>query len=659
MSRKNDGIEALADVLQNLDGTPVDDTDEIFNTFDSGEPDEEDDVPSVSYDDTAIVSDEEEPELVGADIGLEQQMDNLVQIAQQDPVRAFTLLSQSRVEQEGTKVALEKFEFLPPEWLRDAVIHTCNQYKLNADGRHGANRYKFSRSQDLEPWQCAEIMLRKFRCVKIDYGKSQNSHKKSKRSQKAHLKTCSAAIYDEEDGIYYTDSDYIKGIVCELYPEANDPYVTKVCSHLLMNAPRVRLTGFKAGEEWLVPVNNGIFNFKTKELYDFDPKYVFTWKIDVDYNKNAIDAPIMMPNGKEFTVEWMLRDMMADNDDDLRCLKQSLMSLMLPWMPWDMAIFFYSKTGASGKGTLAKFVESCFGDAAINKDLQQMEKQFGLGELLTSGAVCIISHENNVGSFNGESANFKALTTHDSTSVEAKYKDSVSATFHVTMLHCLNELPRVKDKTDSYWRRYFPIPFPRCYKTEGDIEEIKNDYLEREEVKEYFLKMLLELEPFKTLEPSEHVKELLVDIQEVNDPMPRFVDECLHAVNEKGEIVAYPNVSKLPLEWVYFVYKGWHKAKIPSGAPVSYSNFKESFLKALGDDDCWSFDENVMAVSKKYNNELRANRWMHVEMFDVKELENVRYLNDGGSGKTVCPEMQKAMRGFLKNKKKEDDKEEV
>lgn len=672
MARKKSGLEALAGVLDNQDGTPVENTeddvmdmpdDDVYTDDDDVDADVPEEALRVSYNDTAVADDTDDDATLAGQAFLSDFQSTVDDVKANGPsATALNYMSESRVLQDATKMALDAYEFLPPEWLRDGIVDTCNRMKLFVDMRSASSRYKFSKTQDLEPWQVAEIMLKKYRCVKIDYSKSQQSmNRKSRRANNANLQVCSVAIYDEQDGIYYTDPDYIATIICELYPEANDQYITKAVRHILRNAPRVRLTGHSAGEEWLIPVNNGIYNFKTKELLEFNPKYVFTWKLDVDYNPNALDTPILMPNGKEFTIEWMIKDMMADNEDDVRCLKQSLVALMMPFMPWNKAIFFYSETGASGKGTLAEFLEDVFGAAAINRSLEQLEKQFGIGDLITSGAVCIICHENNVGAFQDKSANFKALTTHDSLSIEAKYKDPIQAAFYLTICQCINEMPRVKDKSDSYWRRYFPIPFPRCYREgmDGNVAEIKDDYLHRTEVKEYFVKMLLEQEVFNSLVPSENVSKLLGDMKEINDPVPRFIDECLLSIDSQGNLNAYPNVSKMPFEWVYEVYKGWHHANIPNGAPVGSETFKSSLLKALGDNSKWRYSDAVLAVSNRLNKDFESNRWECIDKYNVTSLMNVRYPQDTRDKGYLCPMLRKAVRGFLINvdREKEDKKE--
>jgi hypothetical protein len=43
----------------------------------------------------------------------------------------------------------------------------------------------------------------------------------------------------------------------------------------------------------MVCVANGVVNMRTLELEDFDPSYRFTWKVDIEYHKNAVPERIL------------------------------------------------------------------------------------------------------------------------------------------------------------------------------------------------------------------------------------------------------------------------------------------------------------------------------------------------------------------------------
>ena len=66
--------------------------------------------------------------------------------------------------------------------------------------------------------------------------------------------------------------------------------------------------------------------------------------------------------------------------------------------------------------------------------------------------------------------------------------------YHVNSNYChhLNEMPRVKDKSDSFYRRQLFIPFTKCF-TGAERKYIKDDYLKRKEVVEYVMYKVLNM----------------------------------------------------------------------------------------------------------------------------------------------------------------------
>src|SRR5699024_9279895 len=89
--------------------------------------------------------------------------------------------------------------------------------------------------------------------------------------------------------------------------------------------------------------------------------------------------------------------------------------------------------------------------------LADMGKDFMLEPLTRASA--IIVDENDVGTFIDKAANLKAIITHDVIQMNRKFKAPIAYQFYGFMVQCLNELPNVKDKSDSFFRRQLFVPF--------------------------------------------------------------------------------------------------------------------------------------------------------------------------------------------------------
>lgn len=90
-------------------------------------------------------------------------------------------------------------------------------------------------------------------------------------------------------------------------------------------------------------------------------------------------------------------------------------------------------------------------------------------------ASAIITDENDVGTFIDKAANVKAVITGDTILVNRKFKIPVMFNFHGFMVQCFNEMPRLKDKSDSFFRRQLFVPFEKCF-TGVERKYIKADY---------------------------------------------------------------------------------------------------------------------------------------------------------------------------------------
>ena len=88
------------------------------------------------------------------------------------------------------------------------------------------------------------------------------------------------SMYVGSEGIYTSNTQYIKRVISWLEPKLNDRHANDVIYHLTNDA-EIRPSTVN---RYLIPVKNGIFNLKTKQLEPFNSDYVFTSKIATPYN---------------------------------------------------------------------------------------------------------------------------------------------------------------------------------------------------------------------------------------------------------------------------------------------------------------------------------------------------------------------------------------
>jgi putative DNA primase/helicase len=408
------------------------------------------------------------------------------------------------------------------------------------------------------------------------------------------------AIYREtgsQVGTYATDELDIKAIIHRYNQELNSAGCNEVLSYLREMAPQVGRT-VKAE---LTPFANGIWNYRTRELMDFDPSLVFTSKMvtpmDVDAESpvyyrahdtqgvqfdrdiEADEVATYQANGWNVTrwdvVEWI--SSLSDDPDMVALLWQIIGASLRPYVRWNKTAWFYSERGNNGKGTLAELMRLVIGQGACAVlPLANFGKDFMLEPLTHASA--IIVDENDVGIYLDKVSNLKAIVTNDVISINRKGQVPINYRFWGFMVQCLNELPQIRDRTESFYRRQLFVPFEKHFEG-GGFRYIKEDYLQRPEVHQYVVNHVMTVvdEYWKLSEPAATQK-LLDHYKEANDPVREYWNEVRSEFKWTG----------LPNGFVFQVYLGWYPKTNPSGKPLGRNKFLEQLRSIIAADPEWA-----------------------------------------------------------------------
>ena len=456
---------------------------------------------------------------------------------------------------------------------------------------------KLRMPQRLTPWQIAQLMNASHTFKKIAMSGLNGSEKSYDV----------IGMYQEDGpdkGLYIFDEDDMRSIARKYDDAINGNEFEEILRCLREECDRVE----RCSDPNLIAVNNGIFDYNTKTLMPFSPEYVFTSKSRVNYNPLAVNVNIHNENdGTDWDVEsWM--HTLSDDDDIVDLFWEILGAIVRPNVSWDKSAWFYSETGNNGKGTLCELMRQLCGDgsyAAIK--LNDMDKDFVLEPVIH--ATAIICDENDVGTFIDKAANLKALITGDPVQINRKFKQPIAYRFRGFMVQCINEMPKVKDKSDSFYRRQLFVPFTKCFK---GIERkyIKDDYMHRQEVLEYVLQKVLNMNYTELSEPDA-CKDALDEYKEFNDPTRAFWEEM------KDQFAW----DLLPSGFLYDLYRSWYSKNIPTGSPSG----KIVFMKTLRPIATASGEWFQPKQDAKRSNKMDAPE-MLISQYNLRDWMNVRYL---------------------------------
>ena len=412
--------------------------------------------------------------------------------------------------------------------------------------------------------QIAEIMAKIYPIVRIDC---------SKNGSNPELDLL--AIYNndgENKGIYTTSDDDFRRIAVQYDYNLKSKDFYEVLEAIKPLLPRVKRTE----DQDLIPVNNGIFDYKTKQLLPFDPKYIFTCKSHVDYVPNAINPVIHNPDD---ATDWDIESWVAELTDDpelTQLLWEMIGAVIRPNVAWYKTTWLYSEKGNNGKGSLCELMRNLCGESAYASiTIADFSKEFMLEPLLHASA--IITDENDVGQYIDKCGAMKSVITNDDITINRKFKTPIKFQFKGFQVQCINDFPRIKDKSDSWARRVMIVPFAKSF-TGSERKYIKRDYLNRQNVLEYVMYKVLNMNYYSLSQPQA-CSTVFEEYKSFNNPIKEFLDEVLCEFSW----------NLIPFAMLYSMYQEWYKRTSPNGSIQGRNTFIRDVIALTEHSTTWYY----------------------------------------------------------------------
>ena len=197
-----------------------------------------------------------------------------------------------------------------------------------------------------------------------------------------------------------------------------------------------------------IPLQNGIFDLKTRELKKFSPKYRFFYKLPVSYD----------PDSKCNNIIRFFEEVLPKKEDKL-IIQELFGYLLLREYRFEKAFMFLGN-GRNGKGKTLEIIKRFLGaENCQNLSLKIIEKEgnFQISRLQhslanLSGDLSKQALEN--------TGNFKMLTGRDMVTADRKFLPSVNFVNYAKMLFAANQLPETEDLSDGFFNRWIILDFP-------------------------------------------------------------------------------------------------------------------------------------------------------------------------------------------------------
>ena len=337
--------------------------------------------------------------------------------------------------------------------------------------------------------------------------------------QKYNLKVLNGVLCVYSKGVYKSENRVIVNLIRDEIPNITPAKIKEALQDLYFECDEVepanaRFIGFR----------NGVLDIVTMELLPFNPDLVVTNCIPWDF----------VPSAYSKDVDEML-NRISCNDEEIRKLLEECIGYCFYRKNIFKKAFIFTGSGNNGKSTFLDCIVNVIGEQNVSAlDLKELGDRFSTamlyGKLLNAGDD--ISDD-----FIQDSALFKKIVSGDRIKGERKGEDPFDFNPFVKLVFCVNNMPRIKDKTGAVKNRLIPIPFnARFDESDKDYNPNIRQDLMKPEAMQYFI--VLGIEGLKRLLKSNRftqsakVEKELSDYEIYNNPVLGFVQEIME---EDGE----------------------------------------------------------------------------------------------------------------------------
>lgn len=385
------------------------------------------------------------------------------------------------------------------------------------------------------------------------------------------MKTNNLAVFENElciyeNGVYKQNEETLYKKIIEILPTANTYFRKEVYNYLLLIAPKEHINK----ESGIINFQNGLLDIKTKDFKMHTPDFFSINQLNVDFN------PVAEPVE---AVDSVLNKLSCNVPERKQAILEMIGYSMTTSVKMQKAFVLYGKTAGNGKSTLINIISCLIGKSNIGyvtlDDLSNNKfASSGIkGKLLDIGSEMTKEYLKDVSAF-------KQWITGDELEVEEKFKAKQTINPYAKFIFNANELPKVADKTNGFYRRIHIIPFEAQFSKE-DNRDFNFDALVTPQALEYLARI--------SLEAYMNMKLDFANFEESDAEVEQYKVEnnnVLTFLNDKEYMMSYINVGtsyKRKTE-VYASYKQYCKENEfkPVGKKVFYSELKKSGLVTEG-----------------------------------------------------------------------------
>jgi P4 family phage/plasmid primase-like protien len=324
-------------------------------------------------------------------------------------------------------------------------------------------------------------------------------------------------IHCYDNGVYVLAEHKVKSTLENwLGSRCSTGLVNEVLNHIRRQSfiDRTEFNKFRG----YLPVQNGLLNLDTEELKDFTDGEIFTFKLNVAYDKDK-KCPKFLA--------WLNQ---VQTPENILTLQEYAGYCLLPSFPFHRSMWFIGN-GRNGKGTFIITLEYILGlvnCAHINIQSFNGERNFSEAQLY--GKLINVSSEPTTNR-ELETPLFKKITGDDYIEAEVKCKQRRLGFRNMAKFFILgNKYPKVNDNTTAFWERIIILPWDNTFlEGNGQIQHIENQWLKNPDevsgILNWMLSGLRRLLDNQHFTLSKTQKQNMIEFKRASDPTDAWIEE--------------------------------------------------------------------------------------------------------------------------------------
>lgn len=199
-----------------------------------------------------------------------------------------------------------------------------------------------------------------------------------------------------------------------------------------------------------IPVKNGVLDLKTRILYPYDENAIYLSPIRTEYVPRE-----QISTEDEQTIKKFIDDIACGEPDRAKRLAQIAGYTLLSDNRFQKSFFLLGE-GANGKSTFQNAITSMLGQSSVlSFSFNELKNNFFTGTIFGKRAGLVEEVSGNY----FESDVFKRITGQSMVTADRKYKDPISFIPCMKIIISVNQLPRVNDVFEGYYRRLGIVRF--------------------------------------------------------------------------------------------------------------------------------------------------------------------------------------------------------